>query len=73
MNWNRLIRQLHRWVSMVFALLVAGIFAMLGLGSEPAEWIYFMPLLPLAFLLASGLYLFVLPYAARGRGQPGAG
>ena len=29
---------------------------------EPAEWAYLMPLLPLALLMATGLYIFVLPY-----------
>jgi len=34
---------------------------------EPAEWVYLLPLLPLFLLLATGLYLFVLPYAAKRR------
>lgn len=62
MNWNALIRQLHRWVSIVFAALVAVIFAMLGMGSEPAQWVYLLPLAPLFLLLVSGLYMFALPY-----------
>ncbi len=64
---SRLIRQTHRWTSLVFALLVAGIFLALGLGSEPAQWVYFLPLAPLFLLLLTGLYLFVLPYLARSR------
>ena len=64
MNWNGWIRQAHRWISMIFTLTVAGIFAAVGLG-EPAEWGYFLPLPVLALLLITGLYLFVLPYAAR--------
>jgi hypothetical protein len=38
-------------------------------GQHPA-WVTYSPLLPLALLLFTGLYLFVLPYAAgwrRGR------
>ncbi|EYD78331.1 hypothetical protein Rumeso_00160 [Rubellimicrobium mesophilum DSM 19309] len=64
---SRLIRQTHRWTSLVFALLVAGIFLALGLGSEPAQWVYFLPLAPLFLLLLTGLWLFVLPYLARSR------
>jgi hypothetical protein len=33
----------------------------------------YSPLLPLAVLLCSGLYLFALPYAARRRGAARAG
>ena len=65
MNWNVWIRQIHRWVSIIFAIIVAAIFATLGMGREPAEWVYFTPLLPLALLLVTGLYMFALPYAAR--------
>lgn len=71
MNWNKWIRQTHRWVSIAFVLVVAGIFATLGLGQQPAQWVYLLPLLPLAVLAASGLYLFVLPYLP-GRRRSGA-
>lgn len=67
MNWNMWIRQVHRWLSIIFTAVVAAIFATLGLGAEPAPWIYFMPLIPLGLLTLSGLYLFVLPYTARWR------
>ena len=33
----------------------------------PPPWVTYSPLLPLAFLLLTGLYMFVLPYAARRR------
>lgn len=71
MNWNRLIRQGHRWVSVLFTLTVAAIFAALGLG-EPAQWVYFLPLPLLALLLMTGVYLFALPYAAKWRASGGA-
>ena len=64
---NDWIRQTHRWVSMVFTLAVVANFVALGLGKEVA-WVTYSPLLPLALLLFSGLYLFVLPYATRSRG-----
>jgi ABC-type polysaccharide/polyol phosphate export permease len=67
MNWSKWVRQVHRWTSMVFAAIVAAIFIALGMGREPAEWVYFLPLFPLFVLLATGLYRFVLPYAAGAR------
>ena len=66
MNRNRWIRQIHRWLSIVFTLTVAANFAAMTRGQPPA-WVTYAPLLPLALLLFSGLYLFVLPYAARRR------
>ena len=65
------IRQTHRWVSLVFTLTAAGIFLALGLGRQPAQWVYFLPLVPLALLAISGTYLFFAPYARR-RGSVGA-
>ena len=72
MNWSKWIRQIHRWLAIAFTAIVIGIFAALGLGQEPAQWVYFLPLLPLALLMLTGLYLFVLPYAARWRSGRGA-
>lgn len=71
MNWNKWIRQIHRWVSIVFTGVVFAIFVAMGLGKEPPEWVYLLPLLPLAVLLLTGLYMFVLPYVAKGRRQGG--
>ncbi|WP_457579707.1 hypothetical protein [Ensifer canadensis] len=62
MNWNNWIRQIHRWTSLVFAVFVAAIFIALGVGKQPAEWVYFLPLFPLAILVPTGLYMFALPY-----------
>lgn len=70
MNWNTLIRQSHRWLSIGFTVVVAGIFMALGTGRQPAEWVYFLPLFPLALMTLTGLYMFVLPYVARRRGGP---
>ena len=70
MNWNKWVRQIHRWVSIVFTVTVIANFIALARGSGmPPPWITSSPLLPLALLLFSGLYLFVLPYAARRRGR----
>lgn len=65
-----MIRQVHRWVSIVFTLTVLANFVAMGLGDgqkAPPPWVTYSPLLPLALLVFTGLYLFALPYAARWR------
>ncbi|TWI04571.1 hypothetical protein IP90_00704 [Luteimonas cucumeris] len=67
MNWNKWIRQFHRWVAVVFTVTV--IITLIVLAQEnPVVWVSYVPLLPLALLLLTGLYLFVLPYASKWRG-----
>jgi hypothetical protein len=66
LNWNKWIRQSHRWLSIAFTLAVVANFVAMGLGQPPA-WIVYSPLLPLFLMLLTGLYMFVLPYAAKGR------
>ena len=63
---NEWVRQFHRWVSIAFTLTVMANFAAMAKGTPPA-WVTYSPLLPLALLLFTGLYLFVLPYAVRWR------
>lgn len=58
------IRQFHRWVSMAFTLTVIANFVAMIWGPPPA-WITYAPLLPLALLLITGLYMFALPYLDR--------
>jgi hypothetical protein len=65
LNWNAWIRQIHRWLSIAFTLAVIVNIAVLG--REPPVWVGLLALLPLVLLLLSGLYLFVLPYAAKRR------
>jgi len=73
MSWNNGVRQLHRWVSIAFTLtVIANFVAMALVGGMPPPWVTYSPLLPLTLLLFSGLYLFVLPYAAKSRGARGA-
>ena len=67
MNWNKSIRQGHRWLSIAFTATVIANFVAMALG-EPPAWVVYSPLLPLFLLLSSGLYLFALPYAAKWRG-----
>ena len=64
MNWNRWIRQVHRWLSIMFTATVLANFAAMTQGAPP-PWITYSPLLPLGLLLLSGLYLFALPYRTR--------
>ena len=63
---SRWIRQIHRWLSIVFTMTVIANFVALARG-EPPAWVTYSPLFPLALLLFTGLYMFVLPYAARRR------
>jgi hypothetical protein len=67
LNWNTWIRQTHRWVSLAFTVAVIVNIVALGTQEEPAVWVGFVALLPLALLLFTGLYLFVLPYAIKWR------
>jgi hypothetical protein len=71
-NWNKGIRQFHRWMAVVFTAVVVAIFAALGVGRQPVQWVYYLPLPPLFLLMFSGLYMFFLPYVVslRSRRQP---
>jgi hypothetical protein len=66
MDWNKSIRQLHRWLSMIFTACVIANFAVMGRG-RIAVWVGVSTLVPLALLLLTGLYLFALPYAVKWR------
>ena len=68
MKWNACIRQIHRWLSIIFTLTVIANFIVRAKG-EPPHWVTYSPLLPLFLLLFSGLYLFVLPYSLQWRRQ----
>lgn len=68
MNWNAWIRQIHRWLSIAFTVtVIANIVVLSTDKARPPDWITYSPLLPLALLMLSGLYLFVLPYLAKRR------
>ena len=72
MNWNKWIRQTHRWLSIAFtvAVIVNGVAVA---QRKYSVWTGLLALLPLALLLITGLYLFVLPYATKLRsGRGGA-
>ncbi|MBH5368614.1 hypothetical protein [Bradyrhizobium glycinis] len=66
MSTQMWIRQIHRWLSMAFTLaVIANIVAMTI--QVQAMWIGFLALVPLIPLLATGLYLFALPYLGRSK------
>ena len=70
MNWNAWVRQIHRWLSIAFTVtVIANFVAMAKMGGMPPPWVTYSPLLPLALLLLSGLYLFVLPHATKWRSR----
>ena len=66
MNWNTWIRQTHRWVSIAFTVGVIVNFVAV-VQKKYTVWVGLLALLPLALLLFTGLYLFVLPYATKWR------
>ena len=60
------IRQFHRWLSIAFT--VAVIINVVAMTQQiQAVWVGLLALLPLLLLMASGLYLFALPYVAARR------
>ena len=66
MNWNKWIRQTHRWLSIAFALVVI----INGVAVAKGKYTNSMGLMAvavLALLFFTGAYLFVLPYAAKWR------
>jgi hypothetical protein len=72
LNWNKWVRQIHRWLSMAFTVAVTGNIVAL-VQEKQAVWVGLSALFPLALLLLTGLYLFVLPYATKWRSERGAG
>ncbi len=65
-NASTWVRQIHRWLSIAFTVTV--VVTSVALAQEqPVVWVSYVPLLPLALLLLTGLYLFVLPYVSQWR------
>ncbi len=64
MNWNKWIRQTHRWLSIAFtlAVIVNGIAVAQG---KYSRRLGLLAVITLALQFFTGLYLFVLPYAAK--------
>ena len=66
MNWNKWIRQTHRWLSIAFTVAVIVNVVAVVQGKYTTR-LGLMAVLLLALLLFTGLYLFVLPYATKWR------
>jgi uncharacterized membrane protein YhaH (DUF805 family) len=64
MSWSSSIRRTHRWLSIAFTVAVILNLALLG-NEELGMIVGISALIPLVFLLLSGLYLFALPYISR--------
>jgi hypothetical protein len=67
LNWSSWIRQIHRWLSIIFTLTVVANLAAMAIG-KPPMWVVYSPLPFLFLLMFTGLYMFALPYAAKRRG-----
>ncbi|MEU2033781.1 hypothetical protein [Nocardia amamiensis] len=70
MNWNKRVRQTHRWLAIVFTVTVIG--TVVALALQGPVWVSYLPLPPLALLLFSGLSIFVVSYATARRNRPAA-
>lgn len=70
MSANDWIRQIHRWLSILFTVTVIANFVTMGMnpGEMPPPWITYAPLPPLFLLMFSGLWMFALPHVRRWRG-----
>ncbi len=64
MSSNMWIRRIHRWLSLAFTLAVIANIVALTMQVQ-ATWIGLLAFVPLIPLLATGLYLFALPYLGR--------
>jgi hypothetical protein len=69
---SKWVRQIHRWLSIAFTMAVIVTFIALA-QKEPIVWVSYVPLIPLALLMLTGLYMFVLPYVTKWRSGRGAG
>ena len=70
MNWNKWIRQTHRWVSMAFTVAVIVNIVAIAQKRYTAA-VGLLAVVPLALQFVTGLYLFVLPYATKWRSARG--
>lgn len=64
---SKWIRQIHRWLSIIFTLTVIANFVAIAIVGEPPAWITYSPLPFLFLLMFTGLYMFFLPYTTRNR------
>lgn len=72
MKVSQWIRQIHRWLAIVFTATVIANFVAMAQG-QPPDWVVYSPLPPLFALMLTGLYMFALPYVAKWRAARHAG
>lgn len=68
MNWNKWIRQTHRWLSVLFTLVII-INGVAVVQRKYNNKLGLTAVAVLALMFLSGMYLFVLPYAAKWRAR----
>ena len=66
LNWNKWVRQIHRWLSIAFTVAVIVNIVAIAQKKYTAS-VGLLAVVPLALQFFTGLYLFVLPYAAKWR------
>jgi hypothetical protein len=67
LNWNKWVRQTHRWLSVAFTAAVIVNFVAV-LQGKYTRGVGLLAVVPLILQMFTGLYLFVLPYATKWRG-----
>lgn len=66
MNWSRWVRQVHRWLSIAFMLVV--IFNGVAVFKHRyTNWMGLLAVAALALMFFTGMYLFVLPHVIKWR------
>ena len=71
MNWNKWVRQTHRWASTAFTLAV--IINIIAIAQKKyTNSVGLLAVAALALQFVTGLYLFVLPYVTKWRIVRGA-
>lgn len=67
MNLGPGIRAFHRWTALLFMLTVIAASIAVARQDKDLLWITYLPLLPLALLTLTGMYLYFQPWIARWR------
>jgi archaellum biogenesis protein FlaJ (TadC family) len=66
LNWNKWVRQTHRWLSIAFTVaVIVNIVAVVQ--GKYTSGVGLLAVFPLVLQLFTGLYLFGLPYATKWR------
>lgn len=70
LNWSKWVRQLHRWLSIAFTLVVV-FDGVAVVERRYTNWMGLLAVGVLALMFFTGMYLFVLPYVTKWRrGRP---